>query len=74
MVLSYGQRQFLLRPQSRNLASQDGLTGLANRRSFDDAVRREWRRSLRTGAAVSLLMVVMAVVVLAAVRLAGERI
>ena len=41
----------------RSLASRDGLTGLANRRSFDDALLREWRRSLRSGEAISLLMV-----------------
>ena len=39
------------------LASVDGLTGLANRRTFDEMLDQECRRAQRTGAAVSLLMV-----------------
>ena len=46
-----------LTDELRSLASLDGLTGLANRRSFDDALAREWRRSLRSGDPISLLMV-----------------
>ena len=41
----------------RNLAGLDGLTGLANRRSFDEALEREWRRATRTRAPLSLLMI-----------------
>ncbi|MBF0143236.1 MAG: diguanylate cyclase [Magnetococcales bacterium] len=29
------------------LSSQDGLTGIANRRHFDQAIEQEWRRSVR---------------------------
>jgi diguanylate cyclase (GGDEF)-like protein len=39
------------------LASVDGLTGLANRRTFDETLDQECRRAQRTGTAVSLLMV-----------------
>ncbi len=39
------------------LASLDGLTGIANRRAFDERFAREWHRSLRTGAPLSLLMI-----------------
>ena len=46
-----------LADELRALATRDGLTGLANRRSFDDALTREWRRSLRSGSPLSLLMV-----------------
>ena len=46
-----------LTDELRGLASRDGLTGLANRRSFDEALSREWRRSLRSGLPLSLLMV-----------------
>ena len=38
------------------LAAQDGLTGLANRRSFDQALARESRRCARAGTPLSLLM------------------
>jgi diguanylate cyclase (GGDEF)-like protein len=38
------------------LAFRDGLTGLANRRSFDETFDREWRRTARDGAAISVLM------------------
>lgn len=39
------------------LATTDGLTGLANRRRFDETLRREWRRAMRSGEPVGLLMV-----------------
>jgi diguanylate cyclase (GGDEF)-like protein/PAS domain S-box-containing protein len=38
-------------------ALTDGLTGLANRRSFDDTLDREWKRTLREGSQLSLLLV-----------------
>lgn len=38
------------------LALTDGLTGLANRRAFDQALKREWKRALRDGSQLSLLM------------------
>jgi diguanylate cyclase (GGDEF)-like protein/PAS domain S-box-containing protein len=39
------------------LATRDGLTGLANRRCFDDTLQAEWSRSLRQRQPLSLLMV-----------------
>jgi diguanylate cyclase (GGDEF)-like protein len=39
------------------LASRDGLTGLANRRSFDENLDQEWRRAAREGHSLSLLMI-----------------
>lgn len=39
------------------LATRDGLTGLANRRFFDGTLQAEWRRALRQQQALSLLMV-----------------
>ena len=39
------------------LATRDGLTGLANRRCFDDTLRAEWARALRQHLPLSLLMV-----------------
>jgi diguanylate cyclase (GGDEF)-like protein len=41
----------------RGAAANDTLTGLANRRSFDDALDREWRRGRRSGDPISLLMI-----------------
>lgn len=38
-------------------AERDGLTQLANRRRFDDALEQEWRRGRRTGSPLALLMV-----------------
>lgn len=39
------------------LATRDGLTGLANRRCFDDTLRAEWARAQRQHQPLSLLMV-----------------
>ena len=39
------------------LATRDGLTGLANRRCFDDTLRAEWARAQRQQQPLSLLMV-----------------
>ena len=43
--------------QLQALASSDGLTGLANRRSFDQALALEWARAQRTRSPLSLLLV-----------------
>jgi len=39
------------------LASEDGLTGVANRRRLDEALDQEWRRAYRAGTALALLLV-----------------
>ncbi len=41
----------------QRLATQDGLTHVANRRSFDHTLNREWRRASREGQPISLLMI-----------------
>jgi diguanylate cyclase (GGDEF)-like protein/PAS domain S-box-containing protein len=38
------------------LALQDGLTGLANRRSFDQMLDQSWRETLREGGEMALLL------------------
>jgi len=38
------------------LATRDGLTGLANRRFFDETLNTEWRRAMRESTPLSLLM------------------
>jgi diguanylate cyclase (GGDEF)-like protein len=40
----------------RQLACLDGLTCVANRRRFDELLEQEWRRSLRTGQPLSLIL------------------
>ncbi len=40
-----------------HLAARDGLTGIANRRSFDEKLEREWLRGKRDQTPISLLMV-----------------
>lgn len=41
----------------QELASRDGLTGLANRRCFDETLDVEWRRAIRSSQSISLLMI-----------------
>jgi diguanylate cyclase (GGDEF)-like protein len=41
----------------QRLSMIDALTGVDNRRRFDEALDREWRRSARSGAPLSLLMI-----------------
>lgn len=45
-----------LNERLRQLAATDGLTGLANRRAFDQALETEVNRSRRTGMPLSLLL------------------
>jgi diguanylate cyclase (GGDEF)-like protein len=41
----------------RQMTMRDGLTGIANRRAFDERLDIEWRRSERDGTPLSLLMI-----------------
>lgn len=41
----------------RRIATIDGLTGVANRRRFDETLELEWRRSRRSGQPLALLMI-----------------
>lgn len=52
-------RERTLREQAQQLqmlSSTDGLTGVPNRRSFDDRFQEEFQRALRKGTPLSLLM------------------
>lgn len=40
----------------QRLSAVDGLTGIANRRSFDESLLREWRHCSRLGLSLSLLV------------------
>ncbi len=41
----------------RNLSIRDGLTGIYNRRHFDEVLLAEWKRSIRTQKPLSLLLI-----------------
>lgn len=50
-------RNVALMAEVKHLATVDGLTGLANRRTFEDALHREVARARRSGDPLSLLLV-----------------
>jgi diguanylate cyclase (GGDEF)-like protein len=70
-VLGYGLRSILSqvrqietvdelrhdRSALAELALRDTLTGVGNRRAFDESIEREWRLALRTQQTISLLLV-----------------
>lgn len=49
-------RQKELEFELQRLAHQDGLTGLANRRVFDQTIELEWRRAMRSRSWISEIM------------------
>ncbi|TCT04288.1 sensor domain-containing diguanylate cyclase [Aquabacter spiritensis] len=51
------QRRAVAEADLAFLSVTDGLTGLANRRRFDEVIQREWRRTGRAGASLALLMI-----------------
>jgi diguanylate cyclase (GGDEF)-like protein len=63
-TLVYGARNVLAhmrnlaeRDRLERLAQIDGLTGLPNRRCFDETLQREWSRGRRAGTGMALLMI-----------------
>ena len=56
-ALRESQRNLAIANQElKRLALQDGLTGLANRRIFDQRIAEEWKRSRREQTPLSLIM------------------
>ena len=51
------ERLAALNAELAHVAASDALTGLANRRRFDEALVSEWRRATRDGSRLSLLMI-----------------
>lgn len=49
-------KQHKLEETLRMLSSTDGLTGLANRRSFDETLQKEWRRAQRDGYPLAIIV------------------
>ena len=41
----------------QRLSAQDGLTGIPNRRNFDESLDREWKRSHRNKVSLALIMI-----------------
>ena len=56
-VFSDTTEQNRLEARLRELSSTDGLTGLANRRTFDETIAAEWARAARNLQPLSLLMI-----------------
>lgn len=63
-ILAYGLRSILIQMRSlddrdilERLSRVDELTGLANRRQFDEHLRHEWARARRSGEGLALLMI-----------------
>ncbi|HEX7814741.1 GGDEF domain-containing protein [Dyella sp.] len=63
-TLGYGLRSMFIqvrayedRDRFNALARVDGLTGVSNRRQFDESAQREWRRARRSGDSLALLMI-----------------
>jgi diguanylate cyclase (GGDEF)-like protein len=57
-ALQRGQRmQYAQKYVMQQLLATDALTGIANRRSFDVTIAREWRRCARAGRPLSLLRI-----------------
>lgn len=59
LVESVAERTEELEAANRELqimAMMDGLTGIANRRYFDDQYERRWRTALRQGSSLSVIM------------------
>ena len=60
VVLARVRTQLTLKSQAdmlRSLSLTDSLTGLANRRHFDQAIQGEARRARRTGAGLAIVMI-----------------
>jgi len=51
------QRRTEAEAELARLARTDTLTGLANRRAFDEFFDREWRQAIRAGSPISLLFI-----------------
>jgi diguanylate cyclase (GGDEF)-like protein len=51
------QRLATLNRKLRQLSNVDGLTGIPNRRFFDESFQREWRRAMRQGNPLAVLMI-----------------
>ncbi|MEB0013940.1 sensor domain-containing diguanylate cyclase [Glaciimonas sp. Gout2] len=51
------RRRLAMEAELRSLARTDGLTGLGNRRAFDEIAQAEWQRAQRSDLPLSLLLI-----------------
>lgn len=56
-LLHAGRAKSALESELRALATTDALTGVANRRRFNEALAAEWKRAARARSSVGLLMI-----------------
>ena len=56
-LMDIGRQLNIANKELQRLAITDGLTGIANRRMFDEMLSREWRRCARMQRPLSLVMV-----------------
>jgi diguanylate cyclase (GGDEF)-like protein/PAS domain S-box-containing protein len=56
VIFSDVTEQKQLENKLRSLSAQDGLTGLHNRRAFDETFLKEWRRAMRESSPLSVIM------------------
>lgn len=59
MITAFKQTQAQLQQSNTallRLAAMDGLTGIANRRFFDEVLEREWMAGIESGASLSLVL------------------
>ena len=57
VLIVFGRRELKSKRMLSAQAMQDGLTGLANRRRFDEQIEREFKRAARSGQPVSLVVI-----------------
>jgi diguanylate cyclase (GGDEF)-like protein len=55
-LVDVGRRLDSANRELRRLSSQDSLTGISNRRQFDETFAREWRRAGRNRSSLSLIL------------------
>ncbi|WP_263350639.1 sensor domain-containing diguanylate cyclase [Acidicapsa acidisoli] len=53
----FQQKLLLAYKEMETLATTDALTGLANRRLFEESLKADWARALRSGDSLALLMI-----------------
>jgi len=51
------RRRLAAEQKLAGLATTDSLTGLSNRRHFDEVIAREWQRAMRERSSIALLMI-----------------